>query len=162
MQKISRASQVALLVEGVGRNSVLVLVTMGALPSPSSWRAWVEIEEVKLDYMTAFAVALLVEGVGRNGSVIACRSKRRRVALLVEGVGRNCPGKDRDYRGGSVALLVEGVGRNRTDPARWNIRATVALLVEGVGRNQPASGARQGPGWSPSSWRAWVEMSIVT
>ena len=57
-----------------------------------------------------------------------------------------------------VALLAEGVGRNpiRTAPAKGR---RVALLAEGVGRNSNA--LYMAAVWlsSPSSRRAWVEIS---
>ena len=58
----------------------------------------------------------------------------------------------------SVALLAEGVGRNF---AVWTEHQPfdVALLAEGVGRNYQAQHHPNGPEPSPSSRRAWVEIT---
>ena len=63
------------------------------------------------------------------------------------------------HRKFSVALLAEGVGRNilRTDD--WARPITVALLAEGVGRNAILLTAAASIILSPSSRRAWVEIS---
>ena len=100
---------VALLAEGVGRNSWCYTIAVAFATSPSSRRAWVEIR-YPLPDGRLFGVALLAEGVGRNppyrladGPEMSPSSRRawveihyrrhpelwRRVALLAEGVGRN-------------------------------------------------------------------------
>ena len=56
---------VALLAEGVGRNENKNISAVTTMPSPSSRRAWVEIEAAQ-DLHPAHPVALLAEGVGRN------------------------------------------------------------------------------------------------
>ena len=57
--------QVALLTEGVDRNSNADSGISGRLPSPSSRRAWIEITKVGCVTFW-FLVALLTEGVDRN------------------------------------------------------------------------------------------------
>ena len=102
---------VALLAEGVDRNTIIWYNIDGETQSPSSRRAWIEIQ------VTGFAsdnaeVALLAEGVDRNAYVPfinkffhkspssrrawieikcgnTCRCTNLRVALLAEGVDRN-------------------------------------------------------------------------
>ena len=80
------------------------------------------------------------------------------VALLAEGVDRNHPaaGKVINRR---VALLAEGVDRNRL--YCWFSRRSsyVALLAEGVDRNSSIAYLEQCLAQSPSSRRAWIEMS---
>ena len=106
---LTRAVGVALLAEGVGRNSYKDCAEGKSDRSPSSRRAWVEIGPL-WQSSTMPEVALLAEGVGRNYS-IKTRPRRSAVALLAEGVGRNylLPG---GRPPGGVALLAEGVGRN--------------------------------------------------
>ena len=124
-------------------------------------------------------VALLAEGVDRNRTRwTLCWGTR--VALLAEGVDRNIsappvcrcqnssPSSRRAWieiffvnvyvRVALVALLAEGVDRNRTAAIRRRL-TPVALLAEGVDRNFPfliyTSCGRK----SPSSRRAWIEIS---
>ena len=56
---------VALLAEGVDRNTGMVKTINGGKPSPSSRRAWIEIRQL---HFSTFGrrVALLAEGVDRN------------------------------------------------------------------------------------------------
>ena len=82
-----RASGVALLAEGVDRNSVSDTIVLKADTSPSSRRAWIEI------------------------SLVGALSKSVTVALLAEGVDRNIVNRRRGF-GIVVALLAEGVDRN--------------------------------------------------
>ena len=58
----------------------------------------------------------------------------------------------------SVALLAEGVDRNNLLPYRCHADR-VALLAEGVDRNRDAGDAGPFSGQSPSSRRAWIEIS---
>ena len=58
------------------------------MASPSSRRAWIEIDPVPEGFIGA-AVALLAEGVDRNFASIDHRKLKRKVALLAEGVDRN-------------------------------------------------------------------------
>ena len=102
---------VALLAEGVDRNFFSSSLTASVLyRSPSSRRAWIEIEVDEGDAGQR-KVALLAEGVDRN-------QKIPQLALVVEG----------------VALLAEGVDRNFCAKAARG-RSRVALLAEGVDRN---------------------------
>ena len=78
--------------------------------SPSSRRAWIEIEEWSLDF-EADVVALLAEGVDRN-RVTPNVTPSVTVALLAEGVDRNNFGVDTTTQILMVALLAEGVDRN--------------------------------------------------
>ena len=56
---------VALLAEGVDRNSLEVVPPVELLPSPSSRRAWIEIVHCSFPRSSTM-VALLAEGVDRN------------------------------------------------------------------------------------------------
>ena len=129
---------VALLAEGVDRNFFSSSLTASVLyRSPSSRRAWIEIEVDEGDAGQR-KVALLAEGVDRN-------QKIPQLALVVEG----------------VALLAEGVDRNFCAKAARG-RSRVALLAEGVDRNTPEKVRPSVPKWSPSSRRAWIEMLRMT
>ena len=57
--------QVALLAEGVDRNCENRAFMVGSCESPSSRRAWIEIQCLILAFIR-LAVALLAEGVDRN------------------------------------------------------------------------------------------------
>ena len=57
--------------------------------SPSSRRAWIEIE-IKNNYRLRIVVALLAEGVDRNTLQTSPDGSDYGVALLAEGVDRNC------------------------------------------------------------------------
>ena len=59
---------VALLAEGVDRNFCLASAEGAGLLSPSSRRAWIEIN-VTSEISSPVRVALLAEGVDRNSSV---------------------------------------------------------------------------------------------
>ena len=69
---------VALLAEGVDRNGENTTVSANISASPSSRRAWIEIDQ-SWPQMEQSAVALLAEGVDRNlmAAIILCRSSRR-------------------------------------------------------------------------------------
>ena len=172
---------VALLAEGVGRNTYLGICIQGALASPSSRRAWVEMVSRAICGWN-WTVALLAEGVGRNTGVHLLRW-RDVVALLAEGVGRNGLGAQIHHHKAmspssrrawveifrllvhitppDVALLAEGVGRNQlfADPSASTLQ--VALLAEGVGRNGWAGVYAAVRVQSPSSRRAWVEIEAA-
>jgi len=81
------------------------------LLSPSSRRAWIEIETWWGDEVTP-RVALLAEGVDRN-STSGIFVSRVIVALLAEGVDRNIILVSCGMEA-KVALLAEGVDRNLT------------------------------------------------
>ena len=57
-----------------------------------------------------------------------------------------------------VALLAEGVDRNIV-PLEQVIYCRVALLAEGVDRNLSAVETTGAACWSPSSRRAWIEIT---
>ena len=61
---------VALLAEGVDRNGENTTVSANISASPSSRRAWIEIDQ-SWPQMEQSAVALLAEGVDRNRPVMA-------------------------------------------------------------------------------------------
>ena len=63
---VRHLKMVALLAEGVGRNQLKQGVFALGLESPSSRRAWVEIDGLQRKVSRRAAVALLAEGVGRN------------------------------------------------------------------------------------------------
>ena len=102
-------------------------------------------------------VALLAEGVDRNRDVPAQHpqaawspsSRRAWIEITCSSV-RSLPHQ--------VALLAEGVDRNLYRSRRFTI-SQVALLAEGVDRNTGSLAGLAGPLTSPSSRRAWIEMS---
>ena len=104
----------------------------GAIASPSSRRAWIEITSTHTG-MVSSLVALLAEGVDRNTSG---------VSAVVDWF---------------VALLAEGVDRNLNS---LNIApgSKVALLAEGVDRNLWENVKFDPDDLSPSSRRAWIEI----
>ena len=125
---------VALLAEGVDRNFFSSSLTASVLyRSPSSRRAWIEIEVDEGDAGQR-KVALLAEGVDRNFCAKAARG-RSRVALLAEGVDRNTPEKVRPsvpkWSPSSRRAWIEIVNYGR-----FCVTGMVALLAEGVDRNR--------------------------
>ena len=64
-------------------------------------------------------------------------------------------------RSATVALLAEGVDRNLTKENRTGGGFKVALLAEGVDRNRVELDAGGDAIQSPSSRRAWIEMSAA-
>ena len=81
------------------------------------------------------------------------------VALLAEGVDRNTISEKSEFMTLSVALLAEGVDRNKRQNPDINILCSVALLAEGVDRNRSLMASANGVPRSPSSRRAWIEIS---
>ena len=86
--KLYRVTRVALLAEGVDRNKVGFVKHLKAAQSPSSRRAWIEIENAKAD-MDATA-----ESPSSRRAWIEIHRRQRKprpstVALLAEGVDRN-------------------------------------------------------------------------
>ena len=81
------------------------------------------------------------------------------VALLAEGVDRNSIACDRQSGGQKVALLAEGVDRNICYINGVDYLAGVALLAEGVDRNSNPSSSTTMQRPSPSSRRAWIEIT---
>ena len=126
-------------------------------------------------------VALLAEGVDRNLTLLSLISPVTKVALLAEGVDRNLcwelkprtswksPSSRRAWieictlgcADGctSVALLAEGVDRNNRFTGTAHT-PEVALLAEGVDRNLGHEVDVPQLIVSPSSRRAWIEISI--
>ena len=103
--------EVALLAEGVDRNTIATSKTGCVQASPSSRRAWIEI--TVFSPLRIFShVALLAEGVDRNFSGRFV-SPERQVALLAEGVDRNSKRNCTSPERTQVALLAEGVDRNK-------------------------------------------------
>ena len=148
---------VALLAEGVDRNyEVSGKLTQGTW-SPSSRRAWIEIRAPSTPPRRK-TVALLAEGVDRNviqasvfsGMPSSPSSRRAWIEICTAARGS---------RQVLVALLAEGVDRNSPCHCRRQTRAVVALLAEGVDRNRDAGDAGPFSGQSPSSRRAWIEIS---
>ena len=103
-------------------------------------------------------VALLAEGVDRNITRSSC-SWWPFVALLAEGVDRNLGVLVLDAALPDVALLAEGVDRNKMSALTPVAARIVALLAEGVDRNRSSRPAAPLPGQSPSSRRAWIEIT---
>ena len=124
---------VALLAEGVDRNSSARKLLSFLTPSPSSRRAWIEI-------------------ISNNSRVRYAKkspSSRRAWIEISFGCSRNSLNL--------VALLAEGVDRNRLSPSRAPARivspSSRRAWIEISGR-----GHLQQPVWSPSSRRAWIEI----
>ena len=61
----------------------------------------------------------------------------------------------------TVALLAEGVDRNISDTIDAFQDVGVALLAEGVDRNTFNEALGKKPPGSPSSRRAWIEISTT-
>ena len=101
--------------------------------SPSSRRAWIEIQDFVGSYVLTI-VALLAEGVDRNGVSTPGDRVPSPVALLAEGVDRNNQTASEEGIAVLVALLAEGVDRN-SSPLAVIQQFCVALLAEGVDRN---------------------------
>ena len=137
------------------RNPLGPSSTLTAWASPSSRRAWIEIE--RHDHRREVQhVALLAEGVDRNCEVMYDRkngirspsSRRAWIEIDQERV----PGVE-----GDVALLAEGVDRNYVRGV-YSDGGLVALLAEGVDRNCLARSESSRRWVSPSSRRAWIEI----
>ena len=130
-------------------------VGFGVVQSPSSRRAWVEMI-TSSTVSGKRGVALLAEGVGRNvhGAGLGRRlrpspsSRRAWVEMPVVSLKTSFV---------PVALLAEGVGRNKGIAVGCK-KLYVALLAEGVGRNRRLAFLRFLRIKSPSSRRAWVEI----
>ena len=81
--------------------------------SPSSRRAWIEIQIVFIDDYLVSIVALLAEGVDRNIILLYCYGfsqvspSSRRAWIEIQAVSHM-------LNVGRVALLAEGVDRNRS------------------------------------------------
>ena len=101
---------VALLAEGVDRNSLCSSSYWSRQVSPSSRRAWIEITLRRMQDRRK-EVALLAEGVDRNSirclllSVVSASPSSRRAWIEIEH-------RRKGQAGILVALLAEGVDRN--------------------------------------------------
>ena len=149
---------VALLAEGVDRNVCCRWIMRSFSVSPSSRRAWIEIEQTG-NLARLIPVALLAEGVDRNNHSTRART-RETVALLAEGVDRN------DVVVHALLNCSESPSSRRawieiTKSHAWTSREVVALLAEGVDRNTTSAPWRTKPAKSPSSRRAWIEIITV-
>ena len=82
---------VALLAEGVDRNANTRAALENPKRSPSSRRAWIEMQRAQRTASCTF-VALLAEGVDRNEADGQMKLGHDAVALLAEGVDRNLLG----------------------------------------------------------------------
>ena len=109
------------------------------------------------DFVSVFAVALLAEGVDRNiyksdglVCIIESPSSRRAWIEILE----QCWYHNTD----TVALLAEGVDRNPESQLPY-LQSDVALLAEGVDRNLMGGIYSRNAAWSPSSRRAWIEIT---
>ena len=159
---------VALLAEGVDRNSAVRVAILSCVKSPSSRRAWIEMGKHGAS-KRASSVALLTEGVDRN-SIAVARRITLRVALLTEGVDRNgyprfhgsfsseSPSSQRAW----IEICINDAERkNNKSPSSRRVRIEirscpesqrppgVAFLAEGVDRNgmseRPMAAARCRP-----------------
>ena len=127
------------------------------LASPSSRRAWIEIRGSSLERQLRW-VALLAEGVDRNASGSCSRPHRRPSPSSRRAwIEINLKTVVRQYV--AVALLAEGVDRNRWKKNSIHGKWVVALLAEGVDRNFARSCIPPLLSLSPSSRRAWIEIS---
>ena len=170
---------VALLAEGVDRNLLAVCTILTVVMSPSSRRAWIEIQSNRQGTKKKY-VALLAEGVDRNNKPVIITSgyrtspSSRRAWIEIKMcckamlIRRSSPSSRRawiEIRSGAgardtlrVALLAEGVDRNSLLASSFGLMP-VALLAEGVDRNTAlvVRVTRRMP--SPSSRRAWIEIT---
>ena len=124
---------VALLAEGVDRNCQFADWRSMNFWSPSSRRAWIEIE-VQREAIRALLVALLAEGVDRNCWPSSASGGSMMVALLAEGVDRNLWFQQLHKPG------------DRSPSSR---RAWIEILLDFDHSGQLVS---------PSSRRAWIEI----
>ena len=111
-------------------------------------------------FAVRFNVALHPEGVDRN------KKKRRKrdqegVALHPEGVDRNNWSAELIEIAYPVALHPEGVDRNPPRTARRGRLSKVALHPEGVDRNYRTQTHSRSSCRSPSTRRAWIEITQV-
>ena len=93
------------------------------------------------------------DGVYLLPVVLLSPSSRRAWIEIAQKVESFCPIR--------VALLAEGVDRNSYH-TMYMYGKKVALLAEGVDRNCCIRFGLQVDAWSPSSRRAWIEISYVT
>ena len=125
--------------------------------SPSSRRAWIEIEAAR-KRCTRRHVALLAEGVDRNRCVSG-RPLMYCVALLAEGVDRNIMGLA-VVRTDQTSPSSRRAWIEITSASKTILASVVALLAEGVDRNRLRPLLLFCRCWSPSSRRAWIEILL--
>ena len=123
--------------------------------SPSSRRAWIEIQKV-LKNTAMLSVALLAEGVDRNDQmqplarwVMTSPSSRRAWIEMIWTCKLTLAKKSPSSRRAWIEM---------SDRSSFCSLASVALLAEGVDRNLGQSQQAQGMQRSPSSRRAWIEI----
>ena len=153
-----RTGIVALLAEGVDRNTFLDNLTGGKLTSPSSRRAWIEIFPV-------------------ISTILLCTSPSSRRAWIEIGCaagrfeGRNESPSSRRAWIEIVITQCICMARSASPSSRraWieisscqphSAKPPVALLAEGVDRNLLTATLTVTSNASPSSRRAWIEISV--
>ena len=146
---------VALHPEGVDRNMYRFFMVKRLLSSPSTRRAWIEIQ-LSTGLPQKQKVALHPEGVDRNQKSRSATTQTQ-VALHPEGVDRNYALFKEDTSWQKVALHPEGVDRNCETSNRCR-QLLVALHPEGVDRNLGALTPLPAQRVSPSTRRAWIEI----
>ena len=124
---------VALLAEGVDRNSLTAPGRRWKSRSPSSRRAWIEI-------LQFIVLPCNIESPSSRRAWIEIKRCLQWWAVAL------------------VALLAEGVDRNSFSGIQKAAPGMVALLAEGVDRNLLSWWFRLRHCGSPSSRRAWIEM----
>ena len=130
---VGGTSEVALLAEGVDRNSNPHFILMAICQSPSSRRAWIEISS-RPAARPRWPVALLAEGVDRNPG-----------ALMIDTEGSTSPSSRRAWiEMPCVAITCAKVLKSPSSRRAWieiiiashlPHNRVVALLAEGVDRN---------------------------
>ena len=158
LQKERPAYEVALLAEGVDRNSPSRCRCSRQSGSPSSRRAWIEIDRGmrgNWKFMSPSSRRAWIEIL-----LLIGKAERIRVALLAEGVDRNHPRRDRWYRtAGSPSSRRAWIEITQHPQVRSS--TSVALLAEGVDRNSAVSITTTNQSKSPSSRRAWIEIGLI-
>ena len=152
--------RVALLAEGVDRNSPNMFSQCSQSRSPSSRRAWIEIESCQ-KVSAKSIVALLAEGVDRNDDREDCEfartlspsSRRAWIEIARLWAGHIWPESPSSRR-----AWIE-IHRPQRKPRQSTL---VALLAEGVDRNTSPGHSRHLRKVSPSSRRAWIEIAYAT
>ena len=157
METFVFAFAVALLAEGVDRNSIQNHLREGRNRSPSSRRAWIEIaqNDTKLPPRSSSPSsrrAWIEISCSPVTLIVAVRSPSSRRAWI------EIPRRGERMRCCPVALLAEGVDRNILDPDCKLPHQNVALLAEGVDRNRYSNLKPCVFDGSPSSRRAWIEI----
>ena len=134
--KCRTLSGVALLAEGVGRNIAASTPIENRTGSPSSRRAWVEMDRRGRNVPphkspSSRRAWVEIRRKSWKAPIPTSPSSRRAWVEIIR-----IPHHPAQYR---VALLAEGVGRNVPSVGAPTLVIRVALLAEGVGRNPPSS-----------------------